>query len=437
MVALCCFGAPVPIPGTHLPQTALAEDSDAEPSTTFSYQYSPVYNPKAMADIVENPDAVYGFSPNPDSGSLVPYATYDWTDPEFVAQARENRRTYLEQDQQIFDLVLSMDAEGASMEDIARAASAKRNQIRLDSYLNDPEGLEKLKTRNLEKYGNEEGPTPEWLYDKYGSWEGVLDNAFNTNPGMDACCGFYDENYEKYVRFGQIPQHTVVFDAAGHGVAPSDQLVYAGETAFEPEDPAEDGWTFLGWSVEGTDEDFDFSSPVKSDVKLVAQWEEDEAEGDPESDSDSEGDPEDDPEADSEDETEPGEDSESEPTTGTGLEPGAESDPEPTTGPEPQPTSGSTTTTTKAEPQPTQSSNQTPSLGQATPRTYQTSFAPRASQSSSSAPRSLAPSILKTSQLSTSSSLPKVADPMSASACASLFLAGVGTLAAARRLRSR
>ena len=38
-----------------------------------------------MRDIVETPDAVYGFSPNPDSGSISGYASYDWTDPEFVS----------------------------------------------------------------------------------------------------------------------------------------------------------------------------------------------------------------------------------------------------------------------------------------------------------------------------------------------------------------
>lgn len=441
LLTLCCLGAPIPIPSANLPRTALAEDSGTESSTTFAYQHSPLYNPKAMADIVENPDAVYGFSPNPDSGSLSPYATYDWTDPEFVAQARENRLAYLLQDQQIFDLVIAMDAEGATIEEIARAASAERNRIRLDSYQNDPEGLEKLKTRNLEKYGNEEGPTPEWLYDRYGSWEGVLENAFNTNPGMDACCGFYDDNYEKYLHFGQIPQYAVLFDAAGHGVAPSDQLVYAGETAREPEDLVEDGWTFLGWSVDGTGEDFDFASPVESDLRLVALWEEAaeaEPEPEPEPGSDSEPDPDHEPNSGQEEElgAEPGTEPEAEP----GSEAGTESDPEPTKESEPEPTSSPAPTTTQPGSQPTQTSASGSSY---TPRTSSTS---QLTLASTSTPRPLAALVSRTSQQpstfasrasSTASVLPKSADPTSASACASLFLAGVGSIAAGLRLRSR
>ena len=32
--------------------------------TRFKYEHNPMDNPKAARDIIENPDAVYGFSPN-------------------------------------------------------------------------------------------------------------------------------------------------------------------------------------------------------------------------------------------------------------------------------------------------------------------------------------------------------------------------------------
>lgn len=265
----------VPVYVAPLTQVALAEEDAASAQQAFAYKHNPIYNPRAMEDIIVNPDAVYGFSPNPDSGSLKEYATYDWTDPEVVAQAHENRRAYFEQYQQIYDLVTLMEAEGASTEEIARAASAKRNQIRIDSYKDDPEGLAKVKARNLEKYGNEDGPTPEWLYNKYGSWELVLNNCFKTNSGMDACCGFYDDNWEKYVRFGQIPLCSVSFDTAGYGEAPANQSVYAGELATRPEDPVAEGWTFAGWvteDAEGAVEPFDFNQPIAADVVIVATW---------------------------------------------------------------------------------------------------------------------------------------------------------------------
>ena len=211
--------------------------------------------------------------PTPIRGASRGYTGYDWSDPEFVAQAHENRKGYIEQDRQMLDIVKGPQAQGASVEEIARTVSARRNQIRLDSFKDDPEGLSIVKARNLERYGNEEGPTPEWLYNRYGSWEAVIDSAFSTNPGMDACCGLYDQNWEQYIYFGQIPLCAVSFDVAGHGSAPAEQAVYAGERPDEPEDPSEEGWAFRGWFAEGSTEPFDFTAPIAEDVVLTASWE--------------------------------------------------------------------------------------------------------------------------------------------------------------------
>ena len=64
-------------------------------ASAFSYEHDPIDNPKAMADIIVNEDAVYGFSPNPESTRLGVYATaLDWTDPEQVAAARAQRVEY-------------------------------------------------------------------------------------------------------------------------------------------------------------------------------------------------------------------------------------------------------------------------------------------------------------------------------------------------------
>ena len=84
------------------------------------------------------------------------------------------------------------------IETIARAVSTRRNELRLEAYNDDPEGLETVKARNMETYGTENGPTPEWLYEKYGSWDMVLVKALGSNPGMDACLGFYDDYYYLY-----------------------------------------------------------------------------------------------------------------------------------------------------------------------------------------------------------------------------------------------
>jgi len=170
----------------------------------FAYVHDPGENPEAMADIIENADAVYGFSPDPASQRLGNYAEYDWTDPEFVKEAQETRREYHRSMDSMTDILYSMRDSGASIEEMARAVSAERNRIRLETYRDDPEGLAAVKESNLETYGQEEGPTPEQLFEKYGSWTVVLQKAFSPNMGMDACCGLYDEYYWLYVELGYL-----------------------------------------------------------------------------------------------------------------------------------------------------------------------------------------------------------------------------------------
>lgn len=170
--------------------------------TSFHYVHDPRENPEAMKDIIEDPDAVYGFSPDPDSTRLGTYADYDWSDPEFVAQAKAERTKYHDDMESMTDILYRMRDEGASTEEMARAISAERNRIRLAQYLDDPENLAKVKESNLQTYGHEEGPTPNQLYEKYGSWAIVIQKAFAPNLGMDAICGLYDDYYSLYIELG-------------------------------------------------------------------------------------------------------------------------------------------------------------------------------------------------------------------------------------------
>ena len=178
-----------------------AEPIRANAATQDSFEYNCVYahdprmNSKAMEDIVVDANAIYGFSPDPNSKRLGEYATYDWSDPEVVEKARQDRIKYLADFDQQYDLWIKMAGEGKSTEEIARAVSAKRNETRLLSYKDNPEGLKKVMKSNLESYGNEYGPTPESLFEKYGSWETVIMKSFSSNSGMDACLGLYDEQY--------------------------------------------------------------------------------------------------------------------------------------------------------------------------------------------------------------------------------------------------
>ena len=180
---------------------------ETEPQSTdniFTYVHDPRENPAAMADIIENANAVYGFSPDPESQRLGSYAEYDWTDPEFVAKAQKDRRAYHESMDSMTDILYRMRDEGASIEEMARAVSEERNRLRLESYKDDSEGLAEVRESNLKTYGHEDGPTPDELFEKYGSWTVVMQKAFSPNMGMDACCGLYDEYYRLYIELGYV-----------------------------------------------------------------------------------------------------------------------------------------------------------------------------------------------------------------------------------------
>ena len=175
----------------------------------FQYRHDPRENAAAMRDIVADESAVYGFRPT-ETGSLSLYADADWTDPAVVAQGRADRIAYHESVESMYVMLQEMREQGKSTEEIARAVSTRRNEIRLEAYADDPEGLAALKARNLEKYGHEEGPLPDELYEKYGSWERVMEKSFSTNAGMDACLGLYDDYYFLYVALGDVPADVTI-----------------------------------------------------------------------------------------------------------------------------------------------------------------------------------------------------------------------------------
>ncbi|MBQ1476922.1 MAG: cell wall-binding repeat-containing protein, partial [Erysipelotrichaceae bacterium] len=66
-------------------------------------------------------------------------------------------------------------------------------------------------------------------------------------------------------------QYKVTFDMQGHGAAIDTQDVTAGYKAERPEDPTEEGYTFKGWYLNDTE--YDFETPVTSDLTLKAKWE--------------------------------------------------------------------------------------------------------------------------------------------------------------------
>lgn len=182
------------------------------------YVHDPMANPGAAKDIVVNPNAVYGYSPSPESARLKDYVEYDWTNPEVVEKMRQQREEYHESMKELYSMIAAMKERGASAEEIARAVSTRRNELRLESYKDDPEGLAKVKKSNLENYGDENGGSPEFFYNKYGSWETVIEKSISANAGADACLGLYDKYYDTYMI--AAPEESA--DVAASGAAAAD-----------------------------------------------------------------------------------------------------------------------------------------------------------------------------------------------------------------------
>ena len=195
-----------------------------------AYQHDPMLNPKAAKDIIVNPAAVYGYSPSPDSVRLREFVdAIDWTDPAQVQDAKARRVEYLGEYRELYQMIEDMLGQAKDVEEIARAVSRKRNEMRLEAYKDDPDGLARVKKSNLDTYGNEEGPTAESLYEKYGSWQKVLEKALDSNPGMDACLGLYDEYYDTY----NFEERAAAPQAAPQASAQSQYVVQKGDTLWK------------------------------------------------------------------------------------------------------------------------------------------------------------------------------------------------------------
>ncbi|WP_199774799.1 hypothetical protein [Clostridium cagae] len=165
----------------------------------FKYKNNPMDNLKASKDIIENSDAVYGFSPKK-GGRLDDFVDMiDWNDAEQVASARAQRIAYHNKmSTNLESKVKKLLDEGYSMEDIAKNMINERNQNRINTYIKNGnyEGLEGMYKSNLKEYGNAEGPTYEYMLKKCGANEEIINSSIKSNLGMDACTGLYDEYFK-------------------------------------------------------------------------------------------------------------------------------------------------------------------------------------------------------------------------------------------------
>jgi hypothetical protein len=107
-----------------------------------------------------------------------------------IADLKAMRLRYLEGIQALETTENEMRRLGRTTEQIARQLVGDRNALKVETRaLMKPEEVAQLEARNLKKYGDPVGPTPEWLFDKYGSWDKVLEAVKRTDPVTNQLLG--------------------------------------------------------------------------------------------------------------------------------------------------------------------------------------------------------------------------------------------------------
>ena len=83
----------------------------------------------------------------------------------------------------------------------------------------------------------------------------------------------YDSSYTvgNWATFLAPAKKTVTIDF-GNGADSVTETVEAGSLVDKPADPMREGYRFDGWYADGSDDPFDFSQPITSDVTLHAKW---------------------------------------------------------------------------------------------------------------------------------------------------------------------
>ena len=177
------------------------ETSYGESSGSSAYQSgtdsignigNPSDNPKVLADAMEDSAAVYGYRPRED-GSIEQFANYDWSDPKVVAELREIRLDYLQENRSYQNMVDNMRNAGCSDTEIAQRLVAERNAHRLSYYVDETgkiinEDLYRqavehcVSYEDLRKGINGKSPKTDLQ---------IIESAMKSNPGYDACCGLY------------------------------------------------------------------------------------------------------------------------------------------------------------------------------------------------------------------------------------------------------
>jgi len=121
--------------------------------------------------------------------------------------------------------------------------------------------VEKNKTASKPNDPTREG------YEFLGWYNGNTKFDFKTKITKDITL---TAKWKKIEKQEETKTYTVTFDTTGGNTIPSEK-VEEGKTITKPSDPTRDGYTFIGWYH--NDVQYNFSTPVTSNLTLVAKWE--------------------------------------------------------------------------------------------------------------------------------------------------------------------
>lgn len=141
--------------------------------------------------------------------------------------------------------------------------NSKSNEIEVTFDCHGGSAVENLKIQKGETIKEPEKPTKDGYQFIGWYYEG---KKFNFNEEIE-----HNIKLEaKWLKVGTI-KHTVTFDSSG-GTEISLQKIENGKTAKKPENPTKDGYTFIGWLLDG--KTYDFKSKVEKSITLTALWKE-------------------------------------------------------------------------------------------------------------------------------------------------------------------